>query len=388
MGEEFVIFYLNKIYLIKKKIQTLVKNLNFCRKIWYNIFVFININKKMSLNSLKNNLSITKQREHLLESNNDLIYWVYFLKKNNDDLVELVLLENVLTCYKNQFENLKWLKDCDNITILDLYELRKWNISELKWKYNIFDNPILLSNWVIEIIEITSKNLKVKQKCLVSTLRDDNAWFSKQRTSIAWRCIWNDLNLDLMREYIEESPFIWYDKDGNFALATVDNSNESKKILKNSINYFLKNKYLKKWNKNYEDVKKNFERVFKWIKYDELDKILNNIIKHNRIFTYNIEETMDLDSLKWDIKTIKLWNSKWKYFTYFDKENNTIEYRLIKTITWFNDWFRPLLEIRPSKLYLESENQKPKLTKIEHTTKDYYVPIIKYFGKKITEWLI
>ena len=336
----------------------------------------------MSLNIIFENKSIREQREELLKVNNDLLYWVYSLKEENNDNLKLDYLENILTCYPNQLENLKWLKDNPDITLVSLGSLRKWNIEVLFWKNIDIANPVLLSNWVIEFVEAKNYKWEIK-KHLISTLRDWWVADSLQRTTTAGRNSWDNLSEDLEREHIEESPFLWYDKNWNLALATIDNSKEPKEILKTSINHFLENKYLKEWNENYEFVKKNFERNFPWIKYDELKDILNEIIENNRFFTYKSELVENFDWLEEDMKDISLWNSKWKYFIYFDKENNTIEYRLLRTITWFNNWFKPLSK-RPSRLYLESENQYPRISRIENASNGY-VPTINYFSEQINK---
>lgn len=332
----------------------------------------------MSLNTLNTIKSITEQREELLTLNNDLLYWVYSLNDENE--FELEFLENVLTCYPNQLDNIKWLKDNSDITILNLGALRKWNTEVLSWNNIDIENPVLLSNWVIEFVEAKNKKWDTK-KHLISTLRDWWAADELQRTTTAGRNSWSDLNEDLEREHIEESPFLWYDKEGNLALATVDNSEASKEILKISINHFLENKYLSIWDYNYVDVEKNFERNFPWVKYSELGKILKEIIDNDRINTYSSELVDQFEGLETDMKDISLWDSQWKYFVYFDKENNTIEYRLLRTITWFNDWFKPLSK-RPSRLYLESENQLPRIPRIENA-RDWYVPTVKYFSELV-----
>lgn len=338
----------------------------------------------MSLDVI-NSKSQKEQREELLKLNNDLLYWVYSLKEESDDVLELDYLENVLTCYPNQLENLKWLSENSDITIIDLWAMRKWNVKILSWNSLSIINPVLLSNWVIEFFEAKNNSWKIKNH-LISTLRDGWAADILQRTTTAGRNSWDNLNEDLEREHIEESPFLWYDKNWNLALATIDDSEESKKILKESIDFFIKYKYLRKGDENYEFAKKIFERNFPWIKYDELSNILVEIISNDRITTYSTQEITNFDWLEEDIKDISLWNSKWKYFVYFDRKNNTIEYRLLRTITWFNEWFQTLSK-RPSRLYLESENQYPRIPRIENAI-NWYVPTIKYFSKKIENLLL
>lgn len=334
----------------------------------------------MSLNTISLNKSVSEQRESLLELNNDLLYWVYWLKNESDDSLDLEYFEWVLTCYPNQLENLKWLDENSDITILNLWSLRKWNVEILSWKNQEVINPVLLSNWVIEMIEAKNKAWEIKNH-LISTLRD---WWSVddlQRTTTAWRNSWNDLNGDLEREHIEESPFLWYDKDGNLALCSIDNSEKSMKLLFESIDFYLKFKYLNSSDKNYDFVKKNFKRSFPWIEYDDFWDILREIIREKRVCTYSIENKDDLEWLESDMKEISLSENKWNYFTYFDKENNTIEYRLLRTITWFNEWFKPLSN-RPSRLYLESENQYPRMPRIENAS-EWYVPTIEYFSNRV-----
>lgn len=334
----------------------------------------------MALNTINTLISIKDQREELLTLNNDLLYWVYSLKEEKWSEFELDFLENVLTCYPNQLNNLKWLKNNCDITILNLGALRKWNIEVLSWNNVDIENPVLLSNGVIEFVEATNKNWETN-KHLISTLRDGWAADELQRTTTAGRNSWSDLKEDLEREHIEESPFLWYDKEGNLALATIDNSEESKKILKESINFYIENKYLSIWDDNYVDVEKNFERNFPWVKYSQLGNILKEIIDNDRINTYSSKWVNQFEWLESDMKEISLWGSKWKYFVYFDRENNTIEYRLLRTIKWFDDWFKPLSK-RPSRLYLESENQYPRIPRIENAS-EWYVPTVKYFSELV-----
>lgn len=338
--------------------------------------MFINI----YLEKINNPTSRKEQREKLLEINNDLLFWVYSLKDETNKEIKLDYLENILTCYQNQFNNLKWIKNNPDITIVNLESLMKWKIEILSWKKEKIFNPVLLSGWVIEIIEAIN-NKWITKKHLISTLRDSWAIYKLQRTTIAWRNSWDNLFEDLEREQIEESPFLWKNKDWNLTLATIDNSYKSKEILSKSINYFLENKYVDTNHKNYTYICKTFERNFPGIKYNELGRLLREIIDDDRFTTYS---SNSIDNFKWlekDIKEISLENSRWKYFVYFDKDNNTIEYRLISTITWFKDWFE-LLSKRPSRLYLESENQYPRIPRIDKAQK-WYLPVIKYFSEKV-----
>lgn len=339
----------------------------------------------MQINSLSNYPNINIQRERLLELNTDLLAWVYNIEEYNDSDIKLSLVENILTCYPNHFEELKWLEENTDISIINLWALRKWEIETFSWKKVSDDNLVLLSNWVIEIVEAENSKWNIN-KHIISTLRDWWAADELQRTTTAGRNYSDDLEQDLEREHIEESPFLWYDKKWNLALASIDNSPESIEVLKESIKFFLDRKYLKAWDDNYDFSKKTFERHFPWISYDDLWDILIDIINNNRVYTYNTEIENDFDTkLVWDIKEISLWSTKWKYFVYHDKSNNTIEYRLLRKIRWFSNWFKKLSK-RPSRLYLESQNQYPRVPRIENTSK-WYVPTIKYFSEKVS-WIL
>ncbi len=71
------------------------------------------------------NLSVKEQREELLKLNPDLLAGVYCILYKIVEELNLELVDNVLTCYPNQLDNLKWLDDNLDITIINLSELRK-----------------------------------------------------------------------------------------------------------------------------------------------------------------------------------------------------------------------------------------------------------------------
>lgn len=349
------------------------------------------------INKLENikNLDISTQRENLLKLNTDLIYWVYKIKENSDDKIILSNLEEIMTCYPNQFENLKWLKENSDIWIIDLWSLRKWKIKFLNRpeseneKYNK-ENIVLLSNWVIEVLKSNykDKNWEIKSRNhFPLTLRD---WWNidqNQRTSVAWRNVWSDLNEDLNREYSEESPFIGKKEDWNYYLFTPENKNREQAVynLKNSVEYFLKNKYnLDKNNENDLNSIKLMERSLR-IKYEDLWKILEEILENNRIEFFESKKLENFDWIEKDIKEIetidKMWNkiSNWKFFVYFDKENNTIEYRWLREIN-IPEWVRAT-----SRLFLESQNQWVINSRELSLNKQNLVPTLKYFSDKINE---
>ncbi len=331
----------------------------------------------MTLNE-QNSSNIQEQREKLLEWNPDIIYGVYSIKQQDESSIELEMFDDVLTCYPNQLDNLQWLKD-SHITIINIWELRKWKVEVLHWEKTNIQSPILLSNWVVEFVDAHNKNWDIRRH-IITTLRDWGGADQAHRTTTAWRNSWDNLSEDLEREHIEESPFIWRNKNWKISLATTDNSPKSIKILTESIEHFIERKHLKPWHEDYNRVKNIFNKNFPWIEYDNLPQILHDIIKNNRIYTYTSQSEDDINWLTQDIKQVSLRWSTWQYYVFHDKENNTIEYRLLRTITGFNDNFTRLSK-RPSRLYLESENQYPKASRVPK--KDKYVPTIQDISKKI-----
>ncbi|MCP4523946.1 MAG: hypothetical protein GY828_07055 [Candidatus Gracilibacteria bacterium] len=334
----------------------------------------------MSINNVNTCNSVSEQREQLLTLNNDLLYGVYSLVGESSEEIKLNFQENVLTCYPNQLENLQGLEDARDITIVNLGALRKGKIEVLSGVDVHVKNPVLLSNGVIEFVEGKNKHGETKRH-LISTMRDGGAADKGQRTTTAGRNSGDNLQEDLEREHIEESPFLGYDAEGNFALATIDNSEKSKEILKKSIQEFLEKKYLSPEDENYAFVKKNFERNFSGILYQDLGNILTEIIEEGRITTYSSESVENIQGGEDDMKTVSLGDSQGNYFVYFDKENNTVEYRLLRNLKGFNDGFKPLSK-RPSRLYLESENQFPEFSRIEKASEGY-VPTIQYFAEQV-----
>lgn len=335
--------------------------------------------------------NLATQRENILNLNPDLVFWVYELQENSEKQIILKNIENILTCYPNQLENLAWLKENSDIWILDLNSLRKWekNFLTNPISKNISEkNLVLLSNWVIEVVksDYIDKSWKIKQRNhFPTTLRDWGAIDINQRTSVAGRNVTSNLFEDLEREYAEESPFLSKKEDWNYYLFTPNNENKEQIIsdLKNSVKLFLKNKYnLKRENENDLKSIKLIERSLK-IKYEDLGKILEEIIENNRIDFFESKELLDFDGVSKDMKEIKMLDeknkeiSKWKFFVYFDEANNTIEYRWLREIEIPN-WVRPT-----SRLFLESQNQWAKNIRLENLEKEKLVPTMKYFAEKV-----
>lgn len=337
-----------------------------------------------SLNNIKTR-NVSEQREALLEANPDLLFWVYSLKSYDDfqQEIKLELCTDVLTCYPNQLQNIVWLDENSNITIINLNDLRKWKISILYGTEKNIHKGILLSNGVIDYI--TWKNGK---KHIITTLRDGWVIDSLQRTTTAGRNIGSDLHIEALREHIEECPFLWKNAAWEYVLATISKTPEDIKILKNALEHFIKEKHnLNRENPEDHNFILAFERNFPGIKYEDLWDILADIVKNNRFMNYFLTD-WELSDTDGDTHHIQVFQdrktmSEGKFFTYFDKANNTIEYRKIQEITGFEAWFTPLSK-RPSRLFLESKNQYPRIPRIEQAhISSKLVPTIQYVSEKV-----
>lgn len=317
--------------------------------------------------------------DNLIHSNNDILFWVYTIKSSSSDIIELEQLDNVFSCYPNQLDNIKWLWEVDWISIVDMKELLKWNLVFLYWEEIEIESPKILSSRVIELFESSLGNLHL------SSIKRDwwsvNPW---KMSTVAWKSLSSDLMHDLNREYSEESPFIWKNKDWDYCLAIHDLWEESIKFLKTSINNFIENKLSPETDEKYNELKTRFERNFKWIKYEELWDILKDILENNRFFSYSKEEVFP-DEIKWDVKIITLWGKSETFYVYDDKLQNTIEYVKIYKINSFDDDFIPLSK-RPWRLFLESRNQSPRIPRIWNST-DWYSLAISDFSLKFKEIL-
>lgn len=333
------------------------------------------------VNILNQSLSISEQRESLLKDNLGEIYGVYSLDDSDGEL-SFTLIENVMTCYENQFEKLKSLDESPDITIIDIKNLMKGDIEPFKWEKVSLSNPVLLSSRVIELFKTDWENSRYH---LSNILRDGGSVNKWKRSTIAWRCVWNNLEEDLNREYSEESPFLWYDENWNFAFSVPNTSKEAVEFLKKSVKSYIETKILSEWDENYETVKVNFERNFPWIKYSELKDVLLEIIENERFIEYS---SNDIGSKIWidsEFKTVSLWESQWEYYVYRDNENNTFEYSKVLEIKNLGEWFTPLSN-RPSRLFLKSQNQYPRIPRIENAT-EWHSPAVAHFSKKINDIL-
>lgn len=171
----------------------------------------------------ENKFTIPKQREKILELNNDIVYWVYNQLKSDKWEIKFQMLNNSLTCYPDKLETLNWLEENSDIIIIDTNELRKWKFKILSWKnpdyplhwinengdfkvrtdswstMNVYRNLKLLSSWVIELVKV--KNIDWKEIIHTYTqLRDWNAVDALQRSWVAGRNSYENLNEEIERE--------------------------------------------------------------------------------------------------------------------------------------------------------------------------------------------
>lgn len=357
-------------------------------------------------------LSLEAQRNLLLELNPDIIYWVYDLKSNTDNNIDLEWVEDVMTIYPNQLNNIKWLDKASDIIVCDLNSLRKWEFKILAWNshptytrngfnnkwgfktelddwhtMNVSRNLVLLSNGVIEYIESKNKNWESK-KHLITTLRDGWAADKLQRTTTAGRNVGYNLSEETEREHFEEWPFLWKNDNWEFVLCIPWGNKDWEEYTKQSVLWWLENKYnLSRENEQDNYFIKAFERNFPGIKYEELWNILREIVENNRFMTYEWEGG-NIDELTPDMANVSMLNgntNSLNAFVYFDQTNNTIEYRQIRRIKAIPEWFH-LLWNRPCKLFLESQNQYSRVPRIENAWKNA-VPTIAYVSWKVKDLL-
>lgn len=334
----------------------------------------------MNKNTIQENNfnSLEQQRETLLSLNYDKLYGVYELLKETDTNLDFHLLKNCLVAFENQISNLKWLSQAPNISIIDLKFLSEWKIKVLHgpeiWHHE--RKIVMCSGWMIDLF--ISKNKKWENHVhMLTTLRDANAGTSlNQRTTVAWRCLWENIRKDIEIETAEESPFLWK-INGEFYLAV---GNDNFDYVKGSIISYLKNKY----NPNNLEFKKIFERWFRWIKYEDLWEILRQIVENNNFVKFNYIELNNLPWLKHLRKQVKIWNTIEDFYVIYNDKLNTYELKLIKQFASTQEWFEFIWK-RPNRLFLESSNQYPRLNRIENATKINPSWAIKIFTEHISQ---
>lgn len=327
-------------------------------------------------------LNIQEQREVLQGNNPDMLVGVFNSNLHQNTSVlgyTLETIPNMLACYPNQLE--EWQIELPQdfwkwqIVIINLWSLRKGQIEVIAWNSNNLPstkNPILLSPWVIEYYQ-DDENWKQYTQTVMRDWGQMNTstWIigladANERTTTAWRNFSWYLLEDLEIENAEESPFLMQDASWKYVLVTHDH--EYIDHLISSIQNFLKNKYLSPSDNNYKAVKTEFERKFKWVKYDDLWDILKWIIETNSFQEYSWEKW----SISWLHESkVQLTEIDWDtdigdFYVFHDTENNTIEYRDVRRITWFPKWLKSVWAKIPLRLFLESQNQSPSFKKIEN----------------------
>ena len=305
---------------------------------------------------------IQEQRENLLEKNYDKLYWVYEVLSETTTDIELKVLSSCLVWFWNQLDNLKDLDLATDITIIDLIKLQKGNIEILHWPYFEVGNKkiVMCSWWMIDFFPAKDITWNIKDVHMITSLRDAWGTSINQRTTVAWRVIWENIRDNIDLESAEEAPFLWI-MNGEFYLAI---SNDKFSYLKQSIQTFLKTKY----SPLDPDLTKKFERWFRWLKYVELWDVLQKIVENNRFLAY---ESKDINDLPWlqDLKrNVKIWNIEDSFYTMFNEEQNTYEFKIFKQFIKFPDGFE-LPWNRPNRLFLESFNQSPQSNRISNATK-------------------
>lgn len=350
---------------------------------WSNSFHGISSSKSnddraVLISTFSEKQNIKTQRESLLSLNYDKLYWVYEVLSENKEVIELRLLENCLVAFPNQAPNLQWLEDAKDITILDLHSLQKAEIKVLCWpNFEKNDKKIVMCSWwMIDFFlpkNLTWENWSVH---MLTSLRD--AWWTSinQRTTVAWRVVWDDIRYNISLESAEEAPFLWM-VDWEFYLAVW---NDYFDYLVWSIHSFLETKY----DPSNPELKKIFERWFRWVIYEELWKVLQDIVDNNRFVTYKSEDINNLPWLEHLKRSVIIGEKKDIFYTVFNPDQNTYEFKIFKKFIWFPEWFS-LPWSRPNRLFLESFNQYPRFNRLSNATKINPSGAIKIFTKIIQE---
>lgn len=321
--------------------------------------------------------SLEQQRETLLSLNYDKLYWVYELLEDTDTNLEFHLLKNCLVAFENQIPNLNGLKDAPDMTIIDLKSLTEGKIKVLHGPGFEQENRkiVMVSGGMIDFFVAQNKKGENNVHMLTS-LRDANATSVNQRTTVAWRCLWENVRKDIEIETAEEAPFLWK-INGEFYLAV---GNDNFEYVKGSILSYLETKY----NPTNPELKKMFERWFRGIKYEDVGEILRNIAESNRFVQYKYRELDEVRGLEHLKKQVQIWDYEESFYVVYNDKLNTYELKLIKQFDSFPEGFE-LIWKRPNRFFLESAHQYPRLNRIENATKINPSGAIKIFSEHISQ---
>lgn len=317
--------------------------------------------------------NISEQKEDLLKINKNIFYWVYEVIEDSDKKIIIKNIEEVLACDPKNFNNIKWLRDNNDMIIIDLLEFKKWNIKFLNKKFykNKYKNRKLklFSNWIIELGKIDQSEKKEFFTEKFQILSNNN--LKKEN----WINLSNNLKSELEKENYDNSPFIWKKEDWKYYLFIKewkDDFIEKMNLLRNCTNFLTYWKKLDRNNfKDLENIKK-FENSTN-IKYEEINKILDEIMRKWRIEFYKVSD--NTETYKNYMKKIIIKNNNseeisWNYFVYNNLENNSIEYRSIKKIIFpekTNILWRISLDFDKdqNKIIKENKNETLKQNKIK-----------------------
>lgn len=332
------------------------------------------------------------------------IVWKQDVKQLDDEESEIKYEINfdhkdwVLACFANQWEQIEsLLENRDhtllsqiemNLTILDLWKIRKWVNKKLYWK-DLEENIEfqLISWWSMNLLTAKSKD-KRGNKHLILTTRDwwnvDVAWL----TWVAWRCESTDLDKESLKEFVEEWSYLWYlDWKLHIVIPSITKTEEEiKQFIDRFLNNLRKNAvdnakstiwfFSEKYKPEDERLEKKFNKNFntwEWnLEYSNLKEKLEEALKTGRVLFYDIKE----DRSKYNSK-VKVWEKEFEWYVFDDEDNKTTEFRKVydidlSNLTWL-DWTTIEEEVnyvwrltRPSTMYLESENQEPRTVNLNH----------------------
>ena len=341
--------------------------------------------------------------------NEDNLYGVYLPREqkigekwgfipSTSGTIEFELLPDVVCVNLSDISLLEWVGIFGNdITILDWWELRKWNIKELGWKplnqkYRGL-KLLRLSVWTIDIIEST--NSKGETHMHIPTVHRGRTGFPHawdMRTTTAGWALRSDLAAESLREAVEESGVLWINKDGEFELCLPTIEWVDHTTIEHWMDYaidtflstggkfdrFIGKGWDGKWNEKEieasEYAKKVFARNFHWNTERFSPGVLKTIllsIKEWKRYSYRTSRNMNrADELVQDLwrenfreVTVHEWDVPHTWTYWIDNDPATFHVFRIQTDIKYPDGFQPIF-----RFYSESWVHYQRNPRIENLT--------------------
>jgi hypothetical protein len=350
--------------------------------------------------------------------------WEFTPSKSGN--IEFDLLPDVVCVNLSDISPIEWIeKFWKDITILDGWELRKWNIKVLAGKsLNEKYNGLKLLRMSVGTIDIVnSTNQKGETHIHIPTVHRGRTGYSQnwdQRTTTAWGALRSDLATDALREAVEESGILWINKDGEFELCLPAIEGVNSGTIEHWMSYAI-DTFLSAWGKydrftgKYgwtqtereaaEYAKKVFSRNFHWSTENFSPWVLKSIllsIKEWKRYSYRTSRTMtQADELIQDLwaenfrkVVVHEGNSSHGWDFWIDNDPAAFHVFRIETDITLPEWFQPIF-----RFYSESWVHYQRNPRIENLTGNTDttglnepssidmkpVPFLQKFAKQVVE---